>query len=136
VDKSGREETKSNATDFGPSIDSVTISGPPLCDKNETSILDRNVSESTLSIARRVPQLLASNIPDTLGSRSSLLRKLLLPEKHHNSTENRNAFARVLKRCPELLLYKVDTSIAPKLSELKVSLSSSEYTYPRIFIFI
>jgi hypothetical protein len=132
VDKSGKEETKSNTTDLSSSIDSATISGPPLCD-NESSMLDRNVSESTLSIARRVPQLLASNIPDTLGSRSSLLRGLLLLGKNHHSTENRNAFARVLKRCPELLLYKVDTSIARKLSELNVSLSSSEYTYPQIF---
>ena len=52
VDKSIQVETGSNINTLGSSIDIVTIPGPSLCG-NEASILNENVSESTLSIAHQ-----------------------------------------------------------------------------------
>lgn len=96
--------------------------------ENETSwkdarLLNIDVSDSTVSIARRVPQLLASNVEDTLSERSMHLRTLLFDEPVKDTSgghEIDQAFARVLKRCPELLLYNIKETIEPKLSQLNV----------------
>ena len=98
---------------------------PSLCG-NQTSVdnskrLYVGISESTLSIARRVPLLLASNISGTLSKRTAELRSLFA-EISNQQHETDEALFRVLKRCPELLLYNIQETIAPKLYHLDVSL--------------
>lgn len=111
-----------SSTEIVSPNDAITIPAPPLCG-NQT-VVNRNmddveVSESTFCIARRVPQLLVSNIPGTMAERALSLYSILFPNDYARDI-NSKAFTRVLKRCPELLLYNIDATIAPKLVELDV----------------
>lgn len=85
---------------------------------NWTEPLHVTISDSTLAIARRVPELLASDVSGTLCARAISLRDLLFVEP--NRRDQDEALAKVLKRCPELLLYNIEATIPPKLEQLSV----------------
>jgi len=129
---SGQSMDRKNASagavlgDFGftPYFDTTTAL--PLCG-NQTAIDSTDVAESTLSIARRVPQLLASNIQGTLATRAMALYSLFVDE--NGKEEQDQAFTRVLKRCPELLLYNIEETIVPKLEELESLLAQRDSNF-------
>lgn len=121
---SGKSDNDKNATTVSVLSDNTDlvswinfVSAPPL---------NVDVSESTLSIARRVPQLLASDVSGTLSERAKKLCSLLVGEGDMvgsaKEDDNDQEFVRVLKRCPELLLYNIEETIAPKLDQLDVSM--------------
>jgi hypothetical protein len=96
----------------------------------ESDFIQVQVSDMTLGIARRVPELLGSDIPGTLFTRAIALRSLLFEGENVIDRPRRDdedqAFARVLKRCPELLLYNIDATVAPKVNQLNVRGMRSE----------
>jgi hypothetical protein len=77
------------------------------------------VQSSTISIANRVPTLLVSNIQGTLQRRAHELQLLLFG--FDVCTETNSRFEKILHRCPELLLYDITRTIAPKIAILNVS---------------
>lgn len=98
--------------------------------KNTSFYGDINVSQCTLAIARRVPNLLSSDLVGNISIRATSLRYLLFGKDSSDESENSledKAFARVVRRCPELLLLDVERNIAPKLKELSVSFNRYIY---------
>jgi hypothetical protein len=95
-----------------------------------SEFIQANISDSTLSIARRVPELLGSDIPGTLSVRAVALRELLFLGNGAIGRSQRGAedqtLARVLRRCPELLLYNIEATVAPKVKQLNVRGMRSE----------
>jgi hypothetical protein len=70
-----------------------------------------DVSERTLATVKRVPRLLAYDVPGTLTHHVHELSTLL-------AVEDNATMKKILRRCPELLMYRVTQNLLPKLLSL------------------
>lgn len=78
------------------------------------------VSDRTISTVKRVPGLLAYDVPVTLSNHVTQLKSLL-------AVEDDTTMRKILRRCPELLMYRVEENLRPKLNSLR-TLFGSETT--------
>lgn len=81
----------------------------------------RSISDATLSVVHRVPRLLGVK-SETLVQRLASLRNLHLlggPSGIVLKNDTDHSTTRVLRRCPELLLYDIEETIIPKIEKLE-----------------